>query len=325
MKVKTTNALMKYLRDSHNISISSSKDKRNLINIGYYHGYKGYRYINKPQNRINITDFKEIVSMVNFDNKLKSLLYPQLMQIETISKNIVLQILVEEYNTDEFNVIYDKGITDYKSSSTSKDYKEKMKSRLNVQNSIYSALSRSYSQNNRIVNHFYSKDRPVPIWGIFEIITLGTFADLIKCLEYKARRRIVKEIGLNISYDTDARFPEKIMYLVKSLRNSVAHNDVVFDVRFKDGKIDGTLCKYIENEIGCNNITFDSITDYIIIIALLLKKYGITKTEINKFVNDYENSINEFKSNIPFNIFSQVIYTDTKMKLKELKKYIKKV
>jgi len=45
MKVKTTNALMKYLRDKHKIAIGNSKDKRNLINIGYYHGYKGYRYI----------------------------------------------------------------------------------------------------------------------------------------------------------------------------------------------------------------------------------------------------------------------------------------
>ena len=129
MRVKTTNALMKYLRNAHNISIDGAKDKRNLINIGYYHGYKGYRYINNPQNRITINSFKEIVSIVNFDSKLKSLLYPQLMQIETISKNIVLQILVEQYNTDEFNEIYEKGITDYKSSTNSKDYKEKMKQR----------------------------------------------------------------------------------------------------------------------------------------------------------------------------------------------------
>ena len=240
MKIKTTNALMKYLRNAHNISIDGAKDKRNLINIGYYHGYKGYRYINNPQNRITINSFKEIVSIVNFDSKLKSLLYPQLMQIETISKNIVLQILVEQYNTDEFNEIYEKGITDYKSSNNSKDYKEKMKQRLNVQSSIYSALSRSYSHNNKIVNHFYSKDKHVPIWGIFEIITLGTFADLIKSLEHNARLKIDKEMKLNIAFDTDARFPEKIMYLLKALRNSVAHNDVVFDVRFKDGKIDST-------------------------------------------------------------------------------------
>lgn len=323
MRVKTTNALMKYLRDTHNISIGDSKDKRNLINIGYYHGYKGYRYIKNPQNRIVIKDFKEIVSIVNFDSKLKSLLYPQLMQIETISKNIVLQLLVEEYNTDEFNEIYEKGITDYKNSSQ-KDYREKMKQRLGVQNSIYSALSRSYNNNNKIVSHFYSKDKHVPIWGIFEIITLGTFADLIKSLEFKARRKIDIEMGLNIAYDTDARFPEKIIYLIKALRNSVAHNDVVFDVRFKDSNINSTLCKYIENEIGCTNVDFNTITDYILIIALLLKKYKFQKTELNRFITDYENIIEEFRKSILFNIYSQVVHTDTKVKLAQLRKYIKK-
>lgn len=322
MKIKTTNALMKYLRDTHNISISNSKDKRNLINIGYYHGYKGYRYINNPLNRIPISSFSEIVSIVNFDSKLKSLLYPQLMQIETISKNIVLQILVEEYNTDEFNEIYEKGMTDYKNSN-SKTYKEKMKHRLKVQNSIYSALSGSYNHDNKIVSHFYSRDRHVPIWGIFEIITLGTFADLIKSLELKTRMRIDKEMKLNISYDTNAKFPEKIIYLLKALRNSVAHNDVVFDVRFKDSNIDTTLCKYIENEIGCNNVDFNTITDYILIIALLLKKYEIPKTNINKFINEYENIVSEFKSAIPFSIFSQVIHTDTKNKMTNLRQYIK--
>lgn len=323
MRVKTTNALMKYLRDTHNISISNSKDKRNLINIGYYHGYKGYRYIYNPQNRIAIKDFKEIVSIVSFDSKLKSLLYPQLMQIETISKNIVLQLLVEEYNSDEFNEIYEKGITDYKNSSP-KDYREKMKRRLGLQNSIYSALSRSYNSNNKIVSHFYSKDKHVPIWGIFEIITLGTFADLIKSLELKTRLRIDKEMKLNISYDTNAKFPEKIIYLIKALRNSVAHNDVVFDVRFKDSNINSTLCKYIENEIGCTNVDFKTITDYILIIAILLKKYEISKTELNRFINEYENIIEEFRNKIPFNIYSQVVHTDTKVKLTQLRKYIKK-
>ena len=323
MKVKTTNALMKYLRDNHNISIGNSKDKRNLINTGYYHGYKGYRYINYPQNRINIKDFKEIVSIVNFDSKLKSLLYPQLMQIETISKNIVLQILVEEYKTDEFNEIYEKGMTDYKNSNP-KDYREKMKHRLGVRNSIYSALSKSYNNNNKIVSHFYSKDKHIPIWGIFEIITLGTFADLIKSLEPKTRIRIDKEMRINISYDTNAKFPERIMYLIKALRNSVAHNDVVFDVRFKDSNINSSLCKYIEDEINCTNVNFKTITDYILIIAILLKKYEISKAELNHFVNEYENIIEEFRNNIPFNIYSQVIHTDTKIKLTQLRKYIKK-
>ena len=117
------------------------------------------------------------------------------MQIETISKNIVLQILVEEYKTDEFNVIYENGMTDYRNSNTSEEYKKKMKQRLSVQNNIYSSLSRSYNNENKIVSHFYSKDRHIPIWGIFEIITLGTFADLIKSLEFKVRNKIDTEMN----------------------------------------------------------------------------------------------------------------------------------
>mgnify|MGYP007064450339 FL=1 len=42
---KTTDALMRYLREEKGISISGSSQKRKLMNIGYYHGYKGYRYI----------------------------------------------------------------------------------------------------------------------------------------------------------------------------------------------------------------------------------------------------------------------------------------
>lgn len=324
MKVRTTNALMKYLREKHNISIEGSKDKKDLRNIGYYHGYKGYRCINNPQNRINLSSFSQIVSIVDFDSKLKSLLYPQIMQIETISKNIVLQILVEEYRTDEFNVVFENGMTDYRNSNNNDEYKKKMKQRLCVQNNIYSSLSRSYSNENKIVSHFYSKDRHVPIWGIFEIITLGTFADLIKSLEFKVRTKINKEMKINIAFDTNAKFPEKIMYLIKSLRNSIAHNDVIFDVRFKDSKIDTTLCKYLENEIGCSNIDFSTITDYIIIISILLKKYGITKTEINRLINEYEKLIEEFRTKIPINIYSQVIHSDTKNKLTVLRKFVKK-
>lgn len=43
MSYKTTDALMRHLRTS-GISIQESKQKRQLINTGYFHGYKGYRF-----------------------------------------------------------------------------------------------------------------------------------------------------------------------------------------------------------------------------------------------------------------------------------------
>lgn len=42
-KVKSIDGLMRHLRDTHNIDIKGSIQKQKLRNIGYYHGYKGYR------------------------------------------------------------------------------------------------------------------------------------------------------------------------------------------------------------------------------------------------------------------------------------------
>lgn len=131
-------------------------------------------------------------------------------------------------------------------------------------------------------------------------------------------------MNINKAYDTNALFPEKIMYLIKALRNSIAHNDVVFDVRFKDTKVASSLCKFLENEINCQNIDFNTITDYIILISFLLKSYGLPKTEINRFINDFEKIAEEFRNKISINIYNQVIYTDNKLKLNALRNYIKK-
>lgn len=40
---KSTNQLMRHLRDN-GIDISGKLQKQQLINTGYFHGYKGYRF-----------------------------------------------------------------------------------------------------------------------------------------------------------------------------------------------------------------------------------------------------------------------------------------
>lgn len=48
MKPKSINSLMAYMRDEKKINIYGSLQKRQLRNMGYYHGYKGYRYCGSP-------------------------------------------------------------------------------------------------------------------------------------------------------------------------------------------------------------------------------------------------------------------------------------
>ena len=93
-KPKSTNALMKYLREEKGMSIYGSSQKRKLKIIGYYHGYKGYRFIRRPSNRIVYADFEELLSVYDFDSQIKALLYPPVMLIETALKNYVLDVIV---------------------------------------------------------------------------------------------------------------------------------------------------------------------------------------------------------------------------------------
>ena len=71
----TIRQMMRYLRNNHNMSIKSNQAHA-LRNLGYYHGYKGYRFIRTPQNRISFRTFDELLAINNFDMHLKSEMYP---------------------------------------------------------------------------------------------------------------------------------------------------------------------------------------------------------------------------------------------------------
>lgn len=324
-KVKSLNALMKYLRDTHSINIRGWRDKQNLKTIGYFHGYKGYRYINKPSNKVLFNDFGEIMAIIDFDNKVKSLLYPQIMFIETALKSYALEIIIKEGKTENFSEIYANLMTDYKSySNQSRNYKEAYRKRLDTFNKIQSVIASSYSSDNNIVSHYLKNDENVPIWAIFEIITLGTFAHFISTLNLSIRKSISADIGFNIAFDSSGKLVESTIFALKDLRNSIAHNNIIFDTRFKKVNISTTLQKVISQDTKVQNVLFNSITDYIVLVVYILKKLRKTKNELSKLVNDYIKLITELKSKIPNNIYSQIILTNDIQKLNDLKTFIKK-
>lgn len=105
--------------------------------------------------------------------ELKSLFYPQIMSIETALKNYFLEIILIHGKTENFNAIYDSLLTYYKSHPVgSKPYKNALNKRLRLRDQLYNVLTRDYTNDKQVVQHFYHKDKPVPIWAIFEVISL---------------------------------------------------------------------------------------------------------------------------------------------------------
>lgn len=335
---KSIDGLMRYLRDKKGISIYGSGHKRKLMNIGYYHGYKGYRYINVPTAQVNYKSFDELIAVYDFDSQLKAMLYPAVMFIETAIKNYVLDVIVTEAKTDNFNIIYQKLLDNYKMFSTSgktfpssearrkaeDKYKKEQKKRLELRNRIYRAQTEAFSHENKIAIHFVENNRSMPIWAIFELLTLGEFGTFVECLNQSCRKTISKKLGIRPADDSSAILPQRLIFATKDLRNAIAHNDIIFDARFRSSNIGKQVGNAILNASTINCSSFDTITDWIVLIVYQLKLLHTTKTELKHLISEYEEAVEKFRNSVPTSIFNQIIHTNNQAVIIGLRNYVSK-
>lgn len=323
---KSTDALMRHLRDN-GIAISGSSQKQQLINTGYFHGYKGYRFFVSSSNRLPFTSYNDINATIQYDTKLKSLLYGKMMFIETALKNIALNTIMAEIGSNSIYDMYDKVISSYKNASTNipNDLKKRYQNnKLNLQGSIQNSIASAYRKDNPKISHFYNNMNynEVPIWAIFEILTMGDFGYLLSCLTMDMREKISREIGINLSCDTYRELVYKYVYTLKDLRNAIAHNDVVYDTRFR--KIDPSkpMKQCLILEMGLPYINFKTIGDYIILICYYLKLLKISKTELKAFIREFEKITQEYKNSVNANVSAVTIHSDLTSRMAILKNSI---
>ena len=191
---KSTDALMRHLREN-GIAISGSSQKQQLINTGYFHGYKGYRFFISSNNQLPFNSYNEINATIQYDTKLKSLLYGKMMFIETALKNIALNTIMTEIDSSSIHDMYDQVVNSYKNAptNTSTDIKKKYQNnKLNLQGSIQNSIAAAYRKDNHKITHFYNNINynEVPLWAIFEILTMGDFGYLLSCLTIDMREKI---------------------------------------------------------------------------------------------------------------------------------------
>lgn len=322
MAPKTIDDLMLHLRGK-GIHIEGSIQKNKLINMGYYHGYKGCRYIRSASNKIGFSKFDEVIAIYEFDSQLKSLFYPYIMQLETTLKNYVLETVIHHAKSDDFYDIYNKLLDNYKMYNCNPvNFKKALSIRLRVRDEIYKVQTDRYKSGNAIVEHFFNRNRHLPIWAIFELLTLGQFGQFVTALNLSCRKDLSQRIGLSITNDTSATLCYNIIFAIKDLRNAIAHNSIIFDTRFQNGKIGKKLSITISSETGCQNIGFNTITDYLIFLIFLLKKIHFTKTEMEKLVHSFEDISEDLRNKIPTSIFNKILQTDNRKKLLVLKQFI---
>lgn len=92
-----------------------------------------------------------------------------------------------------------------------------------------------------------------------------------------------------MSCDANCKLIYKYVYALKDLRNAIAHNDVVYDTRFRKMDPSRSMKQCLILEMGLPYINFKTIGDYIILVCYCLKfLLKATKTEIKSFIKEFE-------------------------------------
>lgn len=325
----TINSLMKHLRAS-GIQISGSAQKRKMRKIGYYHSYKGYRFAKHASNRLPLSDFDQIVALHDFDMQLKALLYERLMVVETALKNRVLEAVLDHSNSEHFEVIYKKSLTAYRCCNqharNAKDAKAAYKREWGKRLALRTEMDRLIANNHdtkAMVRHFRDQDRDVPIWALFEIMTLGNFGAFYSCLHDDVKSAICSDLHMPSSNFDSPVTLKKMIFAFKDLRNAVAHNGIILDVRFKTGRVSKTIGELLKFEMGVTNIDFEEIADYILLVSYLMARLEFTKTECRQLIQSFRDITERYRKLLPYNIYSQFIGSQTRSKLEAAELFIK--
>lgn len=319
---KSTNSLMKHLRDQ-GVSIGGSAQKRKLKNIGYYHGYKGFRFVGDSSKRLPITDFSQIASLHAMDMQFKTLLYPHIMTIETALKNYTLEAVLRRAQSEDFDEIFKTCLTAYRGYQPGTDkYKKSWANRLRLRQTIDGLISREQDKR-PFFKHFRDQGRTIPIWAIFEAMTLGEFGNFYACLDRPVKKAIVIDLGMPSQFDSESLLLS-IIFSLKDLRNAIAHNAIVSDVRFKSGGISNRIGKLLKSETDIDSVNFADITDYIVLIVYFLSLLKLSKTDRRRLISDFEAILIKYKKELPVGIYGRLFRTETSKKLKTLRKYVTK-
>ncbi|MCC3360372.1 Abi family protein [Holdemanella porci] len=326
MGYKTTDGLMRHLREN-GVQINGSKQKRQLINTGYYHGYKGYRFFRESNKKLPFVSYDEIYATIQYDSKLKALLYEKMMYIETAVKNIALESILVNTKSESIQDMFDRVISGYNnapSTASAKSRQQLQINKLNLQNSIQNSLANSYRKGNPRITHFYNNVGygSVPLWALFEILHMGDFGRLLSCLTWDVRNDISNRLGLNLACDTNRELTYKYIYALKDLRNAIAHNSVVFDTRFRNITPSKPMVDCLKYDIGLPYVNFKTIGDYIILMSYYLKLLHVSKTEIKAFIREFEKITDDYVRSVNPVVVSIVVQTDLKSRMNILKNYL---
>lgn len=322
---KDIDKLINYAESYHNIK-GCKNNATDFRNMGYYHGYKGYRYVYLPREGerlnsiiIDYSDFSQLKALYDFDTNLKTLLYPYVMFVETSIKNRILEslcLLVDSpdiesvcaqlfFNKKEHNCVLNAKSNKIYNKRTNRNTSKKQ---ISFMCKLFERVSNGYCSES-VINHYFKQNKPLPIWAVFELLSLGDIRSFLDSADEELADVVDSYMNFKCieltSQNNDCKCSTAhIIDVIKPLRDSIAHNRAIYDVRFRqkfDRKKTNHPDQYIDDVLSILNMERDGRTyrifDYVVFLSYVIYILNENASSSVELLNGFRKDIDCFMLN----------------------------
>lgn len=323
-KALSTDKLMKHLREQHGFDdLWGSGRKRRLRNMGYFHGYKGFRFVRKSEDRIPLSSFAELESIYRFDAKLKATFYPRVMGIETALKNIILACILAECSDPSLSTFCKEGLRDCTLPDGRFD-KAQMRRNLELKATLQSIVRVAYRSPH--MSHYINREGDASMWSVFESMSLGNLSRVASSLNDEIGTEVLNQLGMVHAY---GNMVADLIELLRPLRNAIAHNNVIFDARFLQAVRGGDKAAVeragfrIDFETGLGyEPAFNSIVDYMMLVCILEVYLTGRKADPSRFLAECCAALDGLRADIGIDVYMKIVGSGDRQKLDATAKFV---
>ena len=213
------------LKEEKKLTIADDEFAIGLLKkYSYFDLISGYKEMFKTKNgeyKLHVS-IEDIYELYCFDDNLRALVLRYILKVEKHIKSLLSYAFCEKYGENQIQYL----------TTTNYNYTEAYREKVNKLVGKLTAVIKEPANYTYIV-HQKKKYGNIPLWVMMKALTLGTVSKMYSFMKHDIQYQVSKEFEC-----VDESTLVRMLDLLSRVRNVCAHNERLYDYRYKKGAID---------------------------------------------------------------------------------------
>lgn len=237
-------------------------------------GYKGPFKQKEGTYKLHVS-IQDIYALYLFDDNLRTLFLQYILKIEKHVKSLISYSFCEAYGEEQQHYL---NATKYNYIAINQDEVNELITRL--------TKITNDPKNYPYIKHQKKQHGNIPLWVMMKALTLGTVSKMYSFLPQSIKHNVSKEF----EYVHEGMLTQMLDLLAR-VRNVCAHNEQLFDYKYRKGTIDDTYVHSVLDIRRKNGQYVKGKNDLFAVVIVL--KYLLSKEDFSRFVAELERIITQ--------------------------------